>query len=248
MTPGFSLPGSNQRSGRTLPRIKTAGILGGLGPQSTSLFYDAYTQYCLELNLPAYPRLLINSVNAWEVIEILKEKDLTRLYYFLKKEIDLIGDRIDFLVMVCNSIHAVLTPLRESVAFPILSIYEEVCKEVSRSSMKKVGILGTKTTVDNCFYQEELARYGIDHVILPPAREAAFDAFIFDEMLYGRGEGTMKRLILDGIRYLEEQGCEGVIMACTELPLFVTQMDTDMPLFMSTQVLAQVVVDTCISE
>lgn len=222
---------------------KTIGILGGLGPQSTSLFYDTITKYCLERNLPAFPRLLINSVNTWEVTELLKKKDLESLYFFLKKEISLIAGQVDSLVMVCNSVHAVLDPLRKAFDIPILSIHEEVCKEIALSATKKIGILGTKTTIDNQFYQQELAAYGIPYVLQPERQLIEFDTCIFDEMLHGKGIGTMRKLILDGIEYMRARGCDGVILACTELPLFVTQTDTDMPLFLSTQILAQAVME-----
>jgi len=216
-----------------------------LGPQSTSLFYETFTQYCLDQKLPAYPRLLLNSVDAWEVIEILKEKDMDKLFAFLKQEIELIHDRVDFIVMVCNSVHAVIDRLRAISKVPILSIYEEVCKDISHTSIKKVGILGTKTTVDHCFYQKELTKYGIDYALLPEAQEDKIDQFIFEEMLHGRGAGTMKKLLLEGIENLKSQGCEAVIMACTELPIFISQEDTDMPLFLSTQTLAHAVVEEC---
>ena len=229
------------------PKAKTAGVLGGLAPQSTSLFYQTITNYCLENNVPDFPRLLINSVNPWEVIEILKRKDLEALLSFLVREIRLIENQADFLVMVCNSIHAVIDPLRKAVDIPILAIYEEVCARIARTSIKKVGILGTKTTVDNCFYQKELTKYGISAAVLPQDQEEVFDKFIFEEMLKGRGKGTMKRLILEGIDQMERQGCEAVILACTELPLFVNQKDTDMPLFSSTEILATSVVRECFS-
>ena len=234
-----------QSSLTRVPKVKTAGIIGGLGPQSTSLFYEAFTQYCLDQQLPAYPRLLLNSVNSWEVIEILQEKDMDKLFAFLRKEVELIHDRVDFIVIVCNSVHAVIEPLRAISRVPIFSIYEEVCKDIAATSIQKVGILGTKTTVDNCFYQRELESYGADYAVLPVEQEAVFDQFIFEEMLHGRGAGTMKRLLLEGIQTLKEQGCQGVIMACTELPIFINQEDTEMPLFLSTQTLAHKVVEEC---
>lgn len=224
---------------------KTAGIIGGLGPQSTGLFYEAMTQYCLKHNLPSYPRLLINSVNTWEVTQILQRKNYEELYLFLRQEIALIADRVDFVVMVCNSVHAVIDKIRTEFDVPILAIYEEVCEKIAYSSVKKVGIIGTKTTTSNNFYQRELSNYGIDYVCLPETKEKAIDSCIFEEMLHGRGEGRMRSLILEGIEYMKQQGCEGVILACTELPLFVRQEDTDMPLFMSTQILAQAVTEEC---
>lgn len=228
-----------------LPKQKTAGIIGGLGPQSTALFYQTYTQYCLEQELPRFPRLILNSVDMWEVIEILKEKDMDQLLEFLYNEIEMIQDQVDFIVMVCNSVHAVLEPLRALAKVPIISIFEEVCKEVANTSYSKIGILGTKTTIDNGFYQNELSQYDIDYAILPEEETADFDHFIFEEMLHGRGKGTMKRLLLEGVNNLRKQGCDAVILGCTELPLFLHQNETDMPLFMSTQVLARTVVDSC---
>ncbi len=226
-------------------KIKTAGIIGGLGPQSTSLFYQAYTQYCLDHHLPAYPRLLINSVDSWEVIEILQEKDMGKLFQFLRQEVELIQDQVDFIVMVCNSVHAVLDQLRAVSKVPILSIYEEVCKEIALSTNKKVGILGTKTTVDSCFYQRKLEYYHIDYEVLPDTQGKAIDQYIFEELLRGRDSGAMKQMLLKGIDQLKDMGCDAIILACTELPIFVTQADTDVPLFMSTQILAHKVVKEC---
>lgn len=226
-------------------KVKTAGIIGGLGPQSTSLFYQAYTQYCLDHQLPDYPRLIINSVNAWEVIKILQEKDMEKLFNFLWKEVEMIQDQVDFIVMVCNSVHAVLDQLRAVSKVQILSIYEEVCKDIAQSTSKKVGILGTKTTVDSNFYQQELEYHGIDYEVLPDAQGEALDKYIFEVLLRGRDSGTMKQMLLQGIENLQVQGCDAVILACTELPIFVNQDDTDIPLFLSTQILAHKVIKEC---
>ena len=228
-------------------RYRTAGIIGGIAPQSTSLFYQTIVEYCLKRQLPAFPNLLINSINPWEVVDILKHKDMQSLFLLLEKEIRRIQDQADFLVMVCNSVHAVVDPLRKVLGVPIMAIYEEVCKEIDQTNIKKIGILGTKTTVDHCFYQKELLKFGITAAVLPPAMETAFDTFIFEEMLHGRGTGTMKNLILAGIEHLKDQGCEGIVLACTELPLFIDQEDVDIPLFSSTKILAQAVVQECFS-
>ncbi|NRB47969.1 MAG: amino acid racemase [Saprospiraceae bacterium] len=224
---------------------RTAGVIGGLGQLSTGLFYDAVTQICTSQRLAANPRLIINSVNTWEVTNILEQKDLEALYFFLKKEIKLLAEQIDFLVMVCNSVHAVLQPLREYFGFPILSICEEVCKEIALIQHRKVGILGTKTTLSSEFYQKELQSYGIDYEVLPEQELELLDHCIFQEVLHGQGNDNMKMLLLEGINYFKAQACEAVVLACTELPLFISQEDTAMPLFSSTEILAKVVVEEC---
>lgn len=223
--------------------LKTVGVIGGLAPQSTSLFYDEVTRICIARQLPVYPQLLLNSVNCLKVVHMLSRKDMEKLFQYLVHEINLFEERADFMVMVCNSIHAVLDRLRAYLSIPIMAIHEEVCKDIALQNIKRVGVLGTQTTIDNAFYQNELDSYGIEHCILPAEQVAAFDHFIFAEMIHGRGKGTMKRLILEGIRDLEQQGCEAVILGCTELPLFVSQEDTEMPLFLSTQILARATVE-----
>ena len=223
--------------------LKTVGVIGGLAPQSTSLFYDEVTRICITRGLSVYPQLLLNSVNCLEVVNILSRRDMEGLFQYLSHEIGLFQERADFMVMVCNSVHAVLEQLRVQLPIPIMAIHEEVCKDIALQNIKRVGILGTQTTIENAFYQNELDSYGIDHCILPAEQVAAFDHFIFAEMIHGRGKGTMKRLILEGIRNLEQQGCEAVILGCTELQLFVSQKDSAMPLFLSTQILARATVE-----
>ena len=71
------------------------------------------------------------------------------------------------------------------------------------------------------------------------------DHCIFQEILHGRGNQKMKTLLLNGVNYLAAQGCEAVVLACTELPLFISQADTEIPLFSSTEILAKVVVEEC---
>lgn len=224
---------------------RTAGVIGGLGQLSTGLFYDAITKICTSQHLVANPRLIINSVNTWEVTSILDRKDLEALYFFLKEEIKLLAGQIDFLVMVCNSVHAVLRPLRDHFDFPILSIYEEVCKEIALLQYRKVGVLGTKTTLNSQFYQSELQSYGIAYEVLPEQDLEILDHCIFQEILHGHGNDKMKILLLEGVDYLASRGCEAVVLACTELPLFITQADTEVPLFSSTEILAKVVVEEC---
>ena len=103
----------------------------------------------------------------YAVIRLLDRKDLEGLFQLLRTEIAAIAHEVDFILMVCNSVHAVLPDLRHTFNVPILSIYEEVCKEIALSGVRKAGILGTRTTTSNNFYQQELAAYGIQYQLLP---------------------------------------------------------------------------------
>jgi aspartate racemase len=240
-SPLLSPPGKSSSA----QEVKTAGIIGGMGHQATALFYETVNQYCLKKKLEAYPRLIINSVNTWAVTALLSEKRMDELGHFLYREISLVQENVDFVAMVCNSVHAVLDQLRARLSVPVMSICEIVGKAVARSGVKRVGLIGTTTTLQHHFYQEELSRLGIPAVTLAAEREKLIDTLIFREVLYGRAQTQMQKVLLESIEDLRRQGCEGVILACTELPLFVQQKDVELTLFPSTQLLAEAVVDEC---
>lgn len=136
--------------------MKRIGIIGGLGPQSTELFYRELIRLCQTRKEVEYPKILINSINLWEFVHLLNNKKST--LNLVKKEISQIQDHVDFVALVCNTIHFIIDEIRKFSKVPILAIHEEVVKEISESKIKKVGILGTKTTVYNNFYQNELKK------------------------------------------------------------------------------------------
>jgi aspartate racemase len=188
-----------------------------------------------------YPNMLINSLNMWEFIHLLKDKEST--FNLVKKEIAKIHDHVDFIAAPCNTIHFIINEMRGFSKVPVLAIHEEVVKEIVKSKVKKVGILGTKTTVYNNFYQDELSENGIDFEILSEQEEESLDSLIFDKMLHGRNYGEMRELLVKNIQFFKDNGCDGVILACTELPLFIKQEDVDVRLFASTNILAKAVFD-----
>jgi aspartate racemase len=217
--------------------MKKIGIIGGLGPQSTELFYHEFIRLCQTRKEVEYPNMFINSMNLWEFVHLLNDKKLT--FNLVKKEIAKIQDHVDFIASPCNTIHFIIDEIREFSKIPVLAIHEEVVKEVSKSKIKKVGILGTKTTVYNNYYQNELEKNNIDFEILSEQEEEKLNSLIFDKMLHGKDYNEMHKLLVKDIQLLKNKGCDGIILACTELPLFIKQKDVDVKLFASTNILAK---------
>jgi aspartate racemase len=217
--------------------MKKIGIIGGLGPQSTELFYHEFIRLCQTRKEVEYPNILINSMNLWEFVHLLNDKKST--FNLVKKEIAKIQDNVDFIASPCNTIHFIIHEIREFSKVPVLAIHEEVVKEISKSKVKKVGILGTKITVYNNFYQKELEKNNIDFEILTEQEEDKLNSLIFDKMLHGKNYDEMHKLLVKDIQLLRNKGCDGIILACTELPLFIKQKDVDVKLFASTNILAK---------
>jgi aspartate racemase len=225
--------------------MKKVGIIGGLAPQSTTLLYSEIIRLCQQREQIQYPSMLINSLNLWEVVDLLGDKNA--LIQLFESEIQKIQDYVDFIVIPCNTVHFIFEEIRKRTKVPILGIHEEVANVVAASGIKKVGILGTKTTVYNKFYQDVLGKSSIECAILDDKNEAELNAMIFDKMVYGKNYAEMHELLKKEIEFLAQAGCDGVILGCTELPLFVSQEEVSIQLFPSTQILASSVVQRVFS-
>ncbi|MBR9920667.1 MAG: aspartate/glutamate racemase family protein [Bacteroidetes bacterium] len=224
--------------------MKTAGILGGLGPQSTALFYEEIIRLAQKRKKVEYPRMLINSMSIWDFSNSMNDK--LDLFMLLSKEIERIQSEVDFLAIVCNTAHSIIDHLRLQAKVPLLAIQEEVVKKVCRDNRRKVGIIGTSITSNSQIYKKELERFGIKSWALPEEVLTTFNKLIFEEMLHGQSYDAMHQQMLEHTRLLIDQGCDGIILGCTELPLFIKQEEVSVPIYPSTQILAESVLEGCL--
>ena len=224
--------------------MKTAGILGGLGPQSTALFYEEIIRLSQSRDVVEYPRMIINSMSIWDFSNSMNDK--VELFMLLSREMERIQGEVDFLAMVCNTAHSIIDHLRVHARVPLLAIQEEVVKKVRADGLKKVGIIGTTITSNSMVYTNELDKFGIASQTLPDHVLATFNQLIFDEMLRGESYDAMHTQMIQHSQSLIDQGCEGIILGCTELPLFISQEDVPVPVYASTQILAESVIDQCL--
>src|SRR5690242_5620489 len=137
--------------------MKTIGIIGGLGPETTSEFYLELIFLYRQLNKTSYPPILINSIPLPFDIEkdaiaygIGEERCLSYLIDAAKK-LEKAG--ADFLVLPCNSLHKYIQHIRKAVKIPVLSILEETAKFLKAQEVKKVGIIATPITIKNELYK-----------------------------------------------------------------------------------------------
>lgn len=217
--------------------MKKIGVIGGLAPQSTELFYRELMGWCQQESRVEYPNLLINSLETKEFIKLLDNKEA--LINFVNNEISKIQDCVDFIVAPCNTLHFIIKEMRAFSKVHIIAIHEEVVKEIKNAKVKKVGLLGTEMTIVNEFYQKELARVGIPYEVLDAEMEGQLNWLIWNKMIDGKDYGKMAELLKKDLEFLKMKGCDSVALVCTELPLFINQKDTDVKLFSSTGILAK---------
>ncbi len=226
--------------------MKTLGIVGGLGPESTIDYYRSIIALFREkTNNDGYPHILIDSLDVDLGIRLVEEKDWKRLAEYLADGfMRLAAAGADFGLMAANTPHIVFDDVRKLSPIPLVSIVEATREEVHRRGMKKVGLLGTGFTMGGRFYPEVFERNSIA-LVTPPVEEQAYihDKYL-NELLLGTFLPETRTRLLEIIASLKERGgIEGVVLAGTELPLILrTQTASGIPVLDTTQIHARAAV------
>jgi len=144
-------------------------------------------------------------------------------------------------LIICpdNTIHRVFDQVAVKAKLPWLHIAEEVAKEAGRRGYKKVGLIGTAYTMEGSFYQEKLKKHGIEAVIPDEKDRKLINRIIFDELVAAQFTAESRAYFTGIISEMRGQGCEGVALGCTEVPLIVTEENSPLPILDSTRLLAR---------
>lgn len=208
--------------------MKTVGIIGGLGPETTSEFY-------LEIIFSAYEKNKVNRppVLVWNVPLPYKiEEDLITKAEGEERYIPFLVDAaqrlekggVDFLVMPCNSLHIFIEDIRKAVRIPVLSILEETAKFLKQKSINEVGIIATSTTLKGKLYEKCLAGVGIKQ-ITPDGFQQAKIGKIINNLVLNRHNNGDREEIQSIIDDFSKSGVKTVILACTDLQLLIPKHD-----------------------
>ena len=198
--------------------MKKIGLVGGTGPESTLMYYKILnTEIDRITGGAAMPDIAIESVN------FTREFDLLADYLYEKLDaLDKGGSEVISLTAV--TMHVVFDELQARFGKPIVSIPKAVCEEAVAKGIKKIGLLGTIFTMEKDYMKKDLREAGIE-VFVPSEEDRKLVATrIFEELEKGIvKESTLKELQAVINRMKEENGIEGVILGCTELPLILNQ-------------------------
>lgn len=204
--------------------MKTVGIIGGLGPETTSEFYLDLVFSCVKKDKTARPPIIISSVPLPYQIEedlILKSEGMERYIPYLTAEAQRLEKAgADFIVMPCNSLHVFIEQIRKSVSVPVLSIVEETVKFLKKENMNKVGIVSTSATIKNKLYENAFAENGIEYVVPNELQQARMGKFILN-LVVGQQKNRDREELISIINDFENKGLDCVILACTDLQLLV---------------------------
>lgn len=150
-----------------------------------------------------------------------------------------------FFVCPDNTVHRALEADGEPFPIPGLHIGEVVAAEAALRGHERVGVLGTKYTMDGPIYPRALAEHQIEAVVPDGDDRDAVNRIIFEELVHGVFTEDSRRAYLDVIERLAARGCDAVALVCTEIPLLVTPDVSPLPTLDSTRLLARAALNVC---
>ncbi|HTQ73468.1 MAG TPA: amino acid racemase [Burkholderiales bacterium] len=203
------------------PRL--IGVIGGIGPESTIDYYRLFVSIYREHRPDAYPPVIINSIDLAKALKLVSSGDLPGLAAYMLEEIHRLARAgATHGLLSSNTPHIVFDQIEDSSPIPLISIVETTCRAASERKLKRVGLFGTRFTMQGGFYQKVFAREGIE-VAIPDRGDQNFihDTYL-SELVNGivRTE-TRERYIGIARRMKAEQGIEALILGGTELPLLL---------------------------
>src|SRR5262245_43621759 len=219
--------------------MKTLGIVGGIGPESTIEYYRFLVAAYRERQPDgSYPPILINSIDLKRMLDLIVAGKLAEVTTYLAGEVNKLADAgAQLALMASNTPHIVFDGVQHQSRIPLVSIVEAACQAAQNLGLKKLALLGTRITMQGRFYPEVLSKAGIILVAPAPDEQDYVNEKYMGELVKGIIlPETRRRLleIIDGMQ--EREQIEGVILAGTELPLILRGANNGIPFLDTTQI------------
>jgi len=230
--------------------MKTAGMVGGLGPESTIDYYRSIIARYREKAGGGYPPLIINSLDVDKALRLLGADDLAQLVEYFARAFRRLADAgANFGFVSANTPHIVFDKVQLRSPIPLISIVEATCDEVRRRGLQAVSLLGTRFTMGGRFYPEVFEKHGV-RLAVPSTEEQAdiHDRYV-NQLIKGiflpETRARLEEIIAEQVK---RDRVEGVILAGTELPLILKdETVAGVPLLDTTQIHVNAVVAEILS-
>jgi aspartate racemase len=203
-----------------------------------------YRTICAEgaqlLGLHAHPEVSMHTPSLAEYVKCLERDDwqgVGELMLSSANKLATIG--ADFLICPDNTIHKALAYVEPRSPLPWLHIAEIVAAKAAERGFRRLGLIGTRWLVDSEVYPEKLTRHGLEYLRPNPAEREEINRIIMDELTYGvcSPEAVAYHQLVIG--RMKREGCDAVVLGCTEIPLLMNDMNSPLPTLDSTRLLAR---------
>ena len=226
--------------------MKVIGMIGGMSWESSLEYYRLINEKVKErLGGLHSARCLMYSVDFAE-IEVLQHQgrweEATELMVDAAGRIERGG--ADFLIICTNTMHLMAPEISRNISIPLLHIADAAAERIKKLGLKKVGLLGTRFTMQQKFYRDRLKDgHGIDVVVPDEEGMTLVHDVIYKELCLGVIRDSSRDVYKKIIKKMAGEGAQGVVLGCTEIPLLISQGDCDIPLFDTTAIHTEAAVD-----
>jgi aspartate racemase len=231
--------------------MKTLGIIGGLGPESTVDYYQRIVAlYRERTGDGSYPEFIINSVDLKKGLDFMDANDLTGMADYLLQGVGKLARAgADFGLISANTPHIVFEEVASKSPIPLISIVEATCAATKARKLRRLALLGTRFTMQGTFYSKVFTREGIE-LVVPDTKDQEYihDKYL-NELVPGRFLAETRAGLLAIVDRLKAKSdIDGVILAGTELPLILRDADhKGIPLLDTTKIHCQAAVTEMLS-
>jgi aspartate racemase len=212
--------------------MKIIGIIGGLGPESTVDYYRLFISAYREHNPDgSYPHILINSINLKEVLTMMESGQHDRLIEHLGAELgNLAAAGAQIALLSANTPHIVFDELRQRSPIPLVSIVEATCQAAQAMRLARVGLFGSRYTMQGKFFSDVFSKAGIEVISPPPDEQTCIHNHYMDELVKGVFlPETRDEFLAIAERMRHRNAIEALILGGTELPLLLRGVTCNIP-------------------
>ena len=230
--------------------FKTIGILGGIGPSASANMYVRIIEY-MQKHYEAwddadFPKVMVysTSLSGFDEYGIANEKLVAVDLVQAVKKLESMGS--DLIVVACNTVHHFDKQMESAVTVPLIHMINEACADAKRAGYTKVAIACSQSTKDLGLYSSGLARIGIEPLVTTENEQSIVNNAIKDVMAGKQDDKTKADLNLVFNRF-KESGAEAVLLGCTELPLAISQEDSELTILDANHIVVKQAIELAIA-
>jgi len=225
------------------------GILAHSAEGATLCYRTTWLEGVARLGAHNHPEITLTGVAMHHAMPAWNQGDLATLRaMFLADAAKLAAAGADFFILPDNTAHIALEAPGQPFPIPCLHIAEVVAEQAQRDGRTRVGIVGTKWTMEGPVYSAAFARHGLCWELPGAADREKVHTIIFEELCLGRFSDSSRAEFVRVIDTLARMGCDAVALVCTEIPLLIGAEDSPLPVLDSTRLLAKAAVEVALGE
>ncbi len=214
--------------------MKTIGMIGGMSWESSKIYYAHINQMVQQrLGGSHSAKSILSSVDFQDIESMSFQGDWEGIGALMAKQAKIVEQAgAELLILCTNTIHMVKDHIEEAIEIPFIHIADATGEAIIEVGLKNIGLLGTKFTMEKDFYSNILEnKYGLNTIIPDQSDRDVLQEMIYGELVKGNFSEASKNKCREIILKLQQQGAEGIILGCTELPILMEGENLPVPSF-----------------